>query len=151
MENLAQHILELEKRNKEMAAEIERLKERKQWEPAMRSTHSYCILPSPFFNGGTADRIESGFAYVTREAGAKAWNKIRAYARQLRWLYENDDGWAADWGKRQQNKYSVGYDYAINRYISTFTCSYKRLDVIYMSSNNAEKLAAGLNDGSIVF
>ena len=53
----------------------------------------------------------AGVEYQTQSQADSAAKQLRAYARQLAWLAENDDGWVADWNDYKQNKYFVGYNH----------------------------------------
>ena len=93
----------------------------------------------------------AGVEYPTKETGVSAAKKLRAYARQLAWLAENDDGWVADWSNDNQNKYYVYYDYKESNFKSSCYCHTQYTNTIFMSESNAEKLAQLMNDGIVEF
>ena len=52
----------------------------------------------------------AGLEYETEEEAIKASKAIRAYARQLKWLSENEDNFKLDWNNTKQQKHYVTYD-----------------------------------------
>ena len=98
-----------------------------------------------------SNAVASGFTYKTRAQANSAAKAIRAYARQLAWLAENDDGWVADWTNMMQSKYYVYYEHNSNRFKK---CGYYKsqcINAIFMSEANADKLARLMNDGIVEF
>ena len=91
-----------------------------------------------------------GLEYQTQSQADSAAKAIRAYARQLAWLAENDDGWVADWSK-DQNKYFVSYSYEEAKFETTFCYQAAHVNLIFMSEQNAIKLAQLMNDGIVEF
>ena len=92
----------------------------------------------------------AGLEYQTKEQAENAAKHLRAYARQLAWLAEHDDGWIADWEEPSQLKFYVYY--SVSRAIYDTAANQSRtLSVVYMSKNNAEKLCEQLNSGIVVF
>lgn len=91
-----------------------------------------------------------GLEYQTQSQADSAAKQLRAYARQLAWLAENDDGWVADWSK-DQNKYYVTYSHEKAEFETTFCYQSDHLSTIFMSEANASKLAQLMNDGIVEF
>lgn len=93
----------------------------------------------------------AGMEYQTQTQAEQAAKTLRSHARQLAWLSENDDGWVADWSNRRQCKFYVDLDtYSMVYYLSYSSISHG-LGTIYMSEQNAIKLAQLLNDGIVEF
>ena len=93
----------------------------------------------------------AGVEYQTKSQADSAAKKLRAYARQLAWLAENDDGWIADWNDRDQNKYFVSYLYEKAKFEKIFCYQAAYVNIIFMSEQNATKLAQLMNDGIVEF
>ena len=91
-----------------------------------------------------------GLEYQTKSQADSAAKQLRAYARQLAWLAENDDGWVADWSK-DQNKYYVTYSHEKVEFETTFCYQAAHVNLIFMSEANATKLAQLMNDGIVEF
>ena len=91
-----------------------------------------------------------GLEYQTQSQADSAAKQLRAYARQLAWLAENDDGWVADWSK-DQNKYFVSYSHEKAKFDKTFCYQAAHVNLIFMSEANATKLAQLMNDGIVEF
>ena len=100
---------------------------------------------------GKWDPTSAGMCYPNTNKANSAAKAIRAYARQLAWLAENDDGWIADWNDYDQNKYFVYVAHKPN--IAYFSTDYtaQNFGTIYMSKQNAIKLAQLMNDGIVEF
>lgn len=94
---------------------------------------------------------EAGVEYETEEEAIKAYKAIRAYARQLKWLSENNDGWTADWNNVEQEKWYIYYNNKSTEYSSAPKQLGRTISTIYMSENNAEKLCRLLNEGVVEF
>lgn len=94
---------------------------------------------------------KAGFAYSTSSQADSAAKAIRAYARQLAWLAENDDGWIADWNDYEQNKYFVNYSHYNQKFGRGNSYNTQFINTIFMSKANAEKLAQLMNDGIVEF
>lgn len=93
----------------------------------------------------------AGMEYQTKSQADSAAKQLRAYARQLAWLAENDDGWIADWLGNKQYKYFVAYSHNSKKF-EVYRCyAINYLGVIYMSQANATKLAQLMNDGIVEF
>ena len=92
----------------------------------------------------------SGVEYQTKSQADSAAKQLRAYARQLAWLAENDDGWVADWSK-DQKKYYVTYSHEKAEFETTFCYQSNHLSTIFMSEANATKLAQLMNDSIVEF
>lgn len=93
----------------------------------------------------------AGLSYSTREQAQHALKSIRAYARQLAWLAENDDGCVADWSSADQPKYYVVFNHDKGEYIYSYCWQGEILSSVTMSPQNAEKLVKLLNDGVVEF
>ena len=98
-----------------------------------------------------SNAVASGFTYKTRAQANSAAKAIRAYARQLAWLAENDDGWVADWNDYKQNKYFVGYNHYHQKITRCNSYNTQFINTIFMSEANATKLAQLMNDGIVEF
>ena len=93
----------------------------------------------------------AGLEYETEEEAIKASKALRAYARQLKWLSENEDNFKPDWNNISQQKYYVTYDNRHKIYDIGFNFENTNVNTIYMSENNAEKLCRLLNEGVVEF
>ena len=93
----------------------------------------------------------SGVEYQTKSQADNAAKAIRAYARKLAWLAENDDGWIADWNDYEQNKYFVSYSHYNQKFGIGNSYNTQFINTIFMSKANAEKLAQLMNDGIVEF
>ena len=92
-----------------------------------------------------------GLEYQTQSQANSAAKAIRAYARQLAWLAENDDGWVADWNNSRQGKYYVYFSNETNKVLFSNDRIVQTFGLIYMSQANAIKLAQLMNDGIVEF
>ena len=99
---------------------------------------------------GKWEPTSAGMCYPNINKANSAAKAIRAYARQLAWLAENDDGWVADWSK-DQNKYYVTYSHEKAEFETTLCYQSNHLSTIFMSKANATKLAQLMNDGIVEF
>ena len=121
------------------------------WEPI---EGNYCVvnycLSADYYNRAPSNAAASGLTYKTKTQADNAAKALRAYARQLAWLAENDDGWIADWSK-DQNKYYVTYSHEKAKFETTFCFQSNHLSTIFMSEANATKLARLMNDGIVEF
>ena len=93
----------------------------------------------------------AGMEYQTKAQADSAAKAIRAYARQLAWLAENDDGWVADWSNNRQIKFYVYYHHETEKAFKSYDASAESFGIIYMSEANATKLAQLMNDGIVEF
>ena len=93
----------------------------------------------------------AGLEYQTQSQADSAAKQLRAYARQLAWLAENDDGWVANWDNLEQSKYFVYITYTSNKVIVDSNYIGKSFGAIHMSKDNATKLAQLMNDGIVEF
>ena len=123
------------------------------WEPI--GGH-YCIinycLSALHYNKAPSNASASGLSYQTKSQADSAAKQLRAYARQLAWLAENDDGWVADWSNIHQYKYYVYYDHNNNSKFKEYSCYQAQyINTIFMSEANATKLAQLMNDGIVEF
>ena len=93
----------------------------------------------------------AGMEYQTKSQADSAAKQLRAYARQLAWLAENDDGWVADWNDYEQNKYFVNYNHYHKKMRRGNSYNTQFINTIFMSETNATKLAQLMNDGIVEF
>ena len=93
----------------------------------------------------------AGAEYQTKSQADSAAKAIRAYARQLAYLAENDDGWVADWSNIEQCKYYIYFSHARKLYDFSSDVIALTLGLIYMSKDNATKLARLMNDSIVEF
>ena len=93
----------------------------------------------------------AGVEYQTQSQADSAAKQLRAYARQLAWLAENDDGWIADWNDYDQYKYYIYYENSDSRFNKYRCYQANHLSTIFMSEANATKLAQLMNDGIVEF
>ena len=122
------------------------------WEPV--GGH-YCVinycLSAGYWDTASGGAIASGLSYKTQSQADSAAKQLRAYARQLAWLAENDDGWIADWSNSNQNKYFVYIEHKSNKVRGYRNYTDQSFGIIYMSESNAIKLAQFMNDGIVEF
>ena len=100
---------------------------------------------------GKWEPTSAGMCYPNTNKANSAAKALRAYARQLAWLAENDDGWAADWNEYDQNKYFIQYSNKDSEFQTSKVYQANSINTIYMSEPNATKLAQLMNDGIIEF
>lgn len=94
----------------------------------------------------------AGMEYQTKSQADSAAKQLRAYARQLAWLAENDDGWVADWSKNgSQYKYYIYFNHTRKLYDFSSDVRALTLGLIYMSKDNVIKLAKLMNDSIVEF
>ena len=121
------------------------------WEPI---EGNYCVinycLSADYYNKAPSNAAASGLTYKTQSQADSAAKAIRAYARQLAYLAENDDGWVADWSK-DQNKYYVTYSHEKAKFETAYCYQSNHVSTIFMSEANATKLAQLMNDGIVEF
>ena len=122
------------------------------WEPIEGNycVVNYCLSTDYYYSKAPSNAAASGLTYKTKYQADSAAKAIRAYARQLDWLAENDDGWIADWSK-DQNKYYVTYSHEKAEFETTFCYQSNHLSTIFMSEANAIKLAQLMNDDVVEF
>lgn len=122
------------------------------WEPI---EGNYCVinycLSADYYNKAPSNAAASGLTYKTQTQADSAAKQLRAYARQLAWLAENDDGWVADWDDYEQNKYFVNYSHYNQKFGIGNSYNTQFINTIFMSKANAEKLAQLINDGIVEF
>ena len=116
---------------------------------------NYCVvnycLSADYYNRAPSNAADSGLTYKTQSQADSAAKAIRAYARQLAWLAENDDGWVADWSSMHRDKYYVYYDHNNSKF-KTYNCYQAQyINTIFMSEANATKLAHLMNNGIVEF
>ena len=116
---------------------------------------NYCVvnycLSADYYNKAPSNAADSGFTYKTQSQADSAAKQLRAYARQLAWLAENDDGWVADWNNSRQGKYYVYFSNETNKVLFSNDRIAQTFGLIYMSQANAIKLAQLMNDGIVEF
>ena len=93
----------------------------------------------------------AGAEYQTKSQADSAAKQLRAYARQLAWLAENDDGWVADWSNNRQIKFYVYYHHETKLALKSYDASAESFGLVYMSQDNATKLTELMNDGIVEF
>ena len=92
-----------------------------------------------------------GLEYQTKSQADSAAKQLKAYARQLAYLAENDDGWVADWNNSRQGKYYIYFSNETNKVLFSNDRLAQTFGLIYMSQANAIKLAQLMNDGIVEF
>jgi len=123
-------------------------KTKAKWEP--KGGNWYIEDCGKIYAGCTDSEFRGfGHFYQTKEQAEWARDKMRSFNRQLAWLAENDDGWREDWSNSSQNKWYIGYDHSRKRYVVMSANYFKDLKKIYMSADNAKKLADLLNSGEV--
>lgn len=121
------------------------------WEPA-GGRHTLDFIEVRSYEAFSNDKYRlAGVEYQTKYQANSAAKQLRAYARQLAWLAENDDGWIADWDNLEQSKYFVYIAYNSNKVNVCSNIIGKFFGTIYMSHSNATKLAQLMNDGIVEF
>ena len=106
----------------------------------------------PYAYSTTSEKYsEAEIEYESEEEAIKASKAIRSYARQLKWLSENSDGWKPDWSDIDQEKWYITFCKKENMYTKSRIVYIKSINTIYMSKKNAEKLARLLNEGVVEF
>ena len=100
---------------------------------------------------GKWEPTSAGMCYPNINKADSAAKAIRAYARQLAWLAENDDGWVADWSNSEQDKYHIYIGHSSNEIRTYRNYTDQSIGIIYMSQANATKLARLMNDGIVEF
>ena len=122
------------------------------WEPI--GGH-YCIinycLSALHYNKAPSNASASGLTYKTKAQADSAAKQLRAYARQLAWLAENDDGWVADWSNSKQGKYYIYIEHNSNKITIDRNFTDQPIGLIFMSEQNAIKLAQLMNNGIVEF
>ena len=94
---------------------------------------------------------EAGLEYSTESEAITASKALRAYARQLKWLSENEDNFKPDWDSVHQKKHYVIYDNKHKTYDIGYNFENNNVNTIYMSEKNAHKLCRLLNEGVVEF
>ena len=122
------------------------------WEPI---EGNYCVvnycLSADYYNKAPSNAAASGLTYKTQSQADSAAKQLRAYARQLAWLAENDDGWVADWNNSRQGKYYIYFSNETNKVLFSNERLTQTFGIIYMSQANATKLAQLMNDDIVEF
>ena len=145
--NLTKEQFEQIQNNKTLTINLEEQKQKKwtpssgEWNVSLTDTVFNCITTNEKYT-------EAGMEYETEVEAIKASKALRAYARQLKWLSENSDGWTANWSDIDQEKYYITF---CKNYIMYKVVYIRSINTIYMSKNNAEKLARLLNEGVVEF
>ena len=121
------------------------------WEPKP-GAFTIDLVSLVSYEAGSNDKYRlAGAEYQTKAQADLAAKQLRAYARQLAWLAENDDGWVADWSKAGQAKYFVYIAHKSNKVTIYRNYTDQSFGIIYMSEANATKLAQLMNDGIVEF
>ena len=141
--NLTKEQFEQLQRNKTLTINLDEQKQEK-WTPSGGHWNA-SLIDRPYKTN------EAGFEYSTEEEAIKATKALRSYARQLKWLSENEDNFKPDWNNISQQKYYVTYDNKHKIYDIGFNFENTNVNTIYMSENNAEKLCRLLNEGVVEF
>ena len=122
------------------------------WEPI---EGNYCVvnycLSADYYNKAPSNAAASGLTYKTKAQADLAAKQLRAYARQLAYLAENDDGWVVDWSDDRQSKFYVYYHHEKAEFEITWCYQSNHLSTIFMSQANAIKLAQLMNYGIVEF
>lgn len=148
--NLTKEQFEQLQSNKTLTINIEEPRQEK-WTPSS-GKWNISLINEPYKSNIKNRRYrEAGVEYETEEEAVKAFKALRAYTRQLKWLSENNDGWTADWNNTKQQKSYVTYDNEHKTYDIVYNFENNNVNTIYMSENNAEKLARLLNEGVVEF
>ena len=121
------------------------------WEPKPGRFTADIPAVKSYESTSTKEYQLAGMEYQTESQADSAAKQLRAYARQLAWLAENDDGWVADWSDNRENKYYVTYSHEKAKFETTFCYQSDHLSTIFMSEANATKLAQLMNDGIVEF
>ena len=136
--------------NKTLTIKLDEPKQEK-WTPSC-GYWNVALTEKPYKNSIQNKKYsEAGMEYETEKEAAKASKALRSYARQLKWLSENSDGWVADWNNIDQEKWYICYNNKSTEYSSAPKQIGRTINTIYMSKNNAEKLCRLLNEGVVEF
>ena len=136
--------------NKTLIINLDEPKQEK-WTPSGGEWNASLIEESYKTNIQNKRYTEAGIEYETEEEAAKASKSLRAYARQLKWLSENEDNFKPDWSDIDQEKWYITFCKKENMYKKSHIVYIKSINTIYMSENNAIKLARLLNKGVVEF
>ncbi len=148
--NLTKEQFEALQSNKTLTINLDEQKQEK-WTPSVGHWNA-SLIDHPYKTNIQDKRYtEAGFEYLTHEEAAKASKSLRSYARQLKWLSENSDGWTANWNNIDQKKWYIYYNNKSTEYSSAPKQLGRTMNTIYMSENNAEKLCRLLNEGVVEF
>ena len=121
------------------------------WEPKP-GAFTINLVSLVSYEAGSNDKYRlAGAEYQTKAQADSAAKQLRAYARQLAWLAENDDGWVADWSDAYQGKYQIYIEHNGNKINTHRNFIDRSIGLIYMSEANATKLAQLMNDGIVEF
>lgn len=136
--------------NKTLTITIEEPKQEK-WTPSS-GVWNATLIEEPYKTNIKNEKYsEAGMEYESEEEAIKASKAIRSYARQLKWLSENEDNFKLDWNNTKQQKHYVTYYNKHKTYDIGYNFENNNVNTIYMSENNAEKLARLLNEGVVEF
>ena len=148
--NLTKEQFEQLQSNKTLTINLDEQKQEK-WIPSS-GKWNISLIDEPYETNIQNKRYtEAGVEYETEEEAIKASKAIRAYARQLKWLSENEDNFKPDWNNISQQKNYVTYDNRHKIYDIGLNFENTNVNTIYMSANNAEKLCRLLNEGVVEF
>ena len=121
------------------------------WEPKWEPRGGHIEITASLNVTGRWEPTSAGMCYSNINKAKSAAKALRSYARQLAWLAENDDGWIADWSNSSLLKYYVYYNYESKKFKEGRNFIEKSFGRIYMSKDNATKLAQLMNDGIVEF
>ena len=121
------------------------------WEPKPGRFTADISAVKSYESTSTKEYQLAGMEYQTESQADSAAKALRTYARQLAYLAENDDGWVADWSNMEQCKYYIYFSHARKLYDFSSDVRSLTLGLIYMSKDNATKLAQLMNDGIVEF
>ena len=121
------------------------------WEPKPGRFTADIPAVKSYESTSTKEYQLAGMEYQTESQADSAAKQLRAYARQLAYLAENDDGWVADWSDNRQSKFYVYYHHETEKALKSYDVSAESFGIIYMSEANATKLAQLMNDGIVEF
>ena len=121
------------------------------WEPKPGRFTADITTVKSYESTSTKEYQLAGMEYQTQSQADSAAKQLRAYARQLAWLAENDDGWIADWSNSNQFKYFVYIAHSSNKVSIYKNFTAQSFGIVYMSESNATKLAQLMNNGIVEF
>ena len=121
------------------------------WEPAGGKYIIHTELDLQLRNQTFAPYKLLSLGFQTVDQANLAMKALHSYARQLAYLAENDDGWVADWSKKGQSKYFIYIEHKSNKVSVYRSFTDQSFGLVYMSQDNATKLAQLMNDGIVEF
>ena len=121
------------------------------WEPTAGKCIIHTELDLKLRNQTFAPYKLLSLGFQTVAQADLAMKALHSYALQLIWLAENEDGWKADWSDADQPKYYVVYLHKSKKFEIDYCYATNYLGAIYMSKDNATKLAQLMNNGVVEF